>query len=216
MNTKHKPIYKKFLRLRENITGSKKVLVFKKKKWGFLKKKSVKLNKFLNHNLHQVSKTAKPFKNLYKSQLLTKQKVKLYYTKLSDNKLKALCKKASSKSNSLKRKKTFDLLFHLLENRLDVILFRANVVSNILTAKQLISHGHVFVNNKKVLSSNFLLKVGDMIELSKKINPLVNKNLLDKKFNFIIPNYLEVNKIIFKFYYINEFSFDKLLGFSPF
>ena len=41
MNTKYKPIYKKFLRLRENITGTKKIKLLKKKKWIFLKKKKL-------------------------------------------------------------------------------------------------------------------------------------------------------------------------------
>ena len=166
--------------------------------------------------MYQVSKTAKPFKNLYKSQLLTKQKIKLYYTRLSDKQLKLLCKKANLKNKSLKNKKELDLLFYLLENRLDIIIFRSNIVKTIVSAKQIINHGHVYVNKKKVLNSNFLLKTGDLVEFSDKIEWLINLSVLSKKFNSVIPNYLEVNKTIFKFYYVTDLSFDKLLGFHPF
>ena len=216
MSVKHKPTYKKFLKLRENISGSKKISVLRKKKWIFLKKKSTKLNKFLNNNLHQVSKTAKSFKNLYKSQLLTKQKLKLYYTKLSNKQLKILCKKAYLQSKSINKKEIFDLLFYLLENRLDVILFRANIVENITSAKQFISHGNISVNKKKVLSSNLIVKKGDLIEFHPKMNNLINDIILSKKFNFIVPHYLEVNKVTFKFYYTTNLSFEKLIGFNPF
>ena len=208
MNTKYKPIYKKFLRLRENITGTKKIKLLKKKK--------TKLNKFLNHSLYQVSKNAKSFKNFYKSQLIVKQKVKLYYTKLSDKQLKILCKKASVKGNLSDRKKKFDLLIGLFENRIDTVLYRSNIVANILMAKQIINHGHVFVNNKKVISPNYFLNPGDLIEFSHKITILINKNLLSKKISSIVPSYLEINKNIFKLYYTSNLSFDKLLGFFPF
>jgi len=127
-----------------------------------------------------------------------------------------VCKKAYLQNKSVKRKIFFDLFFNLLENRLDVIVFRANIVENIISAKQIISHGHVYINKKKVLSSNFLLKTGDLVEFSPKINVLINNNILNKKLNFIVPNYLEVNKIILKFYYTTDLSFDKLLGFNPF
>lgn len=56
----------------------------------------------------------------------------------------------------------------LLERRLDNVIFRLNFAPSIRSARQMIRHGHVLVNGKKVNIGSFLCKVGDEISLKEK------------------------------------------------
>lgn len=63
--------------------------------------------------------------------------------------------------------------------RLDNIVFRLNMAPTIPAARQLISHGHIRVNNKKVNIPSYMCKPKDVISVSMKQSSLklVNKNL---------------------------------------
>ncbi|MEZ4819241.1 MAG: 30S ribosomal protein S4 [Bdellovibrionota bacterium] len=56
----------------------------------------------------------------------------------------------------------------LLERRLDNVVFRLNFAPSIRAARQLIGHGHVLVNGKKVDIGSFVCEVGDEISLKEK------------------------------------------------
>jgi ribosomal protein S4 len=84
----------------------------------------------------------------------------------------------------LKRQKkikeaTGQVLLQLLEMRLDNIVFRLNMAPTIVAARQLISHGHIRVNNKKVNIGSYMCKPKDVISVAIKERSLrlVNKNL---------------------------------------
>ena len=62
-----------------------------------------------------------------------------------------------------------DKLVSLLECRLDNVVFRLGFAPSIRSAKQLISHGNVFVNNQKRTISSEVLKPGDKVTLKEKI-----------------------------------------------
>ena len=53
----------------------------------------------------------------------------------------------------------------LLERRLDAVVFRAKFVPTPFAARQIVSHGHVSVNGKRVTIPSYLVKEGDLIEL---------------------------------------------------
>jgi len=55
-----------------------------------------------------------------------------------------------------------------LENRLSIVLYRMNLIQNIIEAKQIIRHGFVRVNGKKIIFSNYIIKENDVISLDKK------------------------------------------------
>lgn len=71
------------------------------------------------------------------------------------------------------------VLLQLLEMRLDNIVFRLNMAPTIPAARQLISHGHIQVNNKKVNIPSYMCKPKDIISVTMKQKSLkiVNKNL---------------------------------------
>ena len=76
---------------------------------------------------------------------------------------------------------TGQVLLQLLEMRLDNIVFRLNMAPTIVAARQLISHGHIRVNNKKVNIPSCMCKPKDVISVAMKQKSLklVNKNLKD-------------------------------------
>lgn len=219
LNNRHKPQYKYFLKLRENIRGNLKFLNFKKKKWNTLVTRLTlsKPYKFFNHNLYQVSRNAKPLKNLYRSQLATKQRLNFFYNKLTDKYFKKIARKSFIKS---KLKSTnqgaADIFLNSLENRLDTTLYRSHFVPSISTAKQWIIHGNIYVNNKKVFSSNYSLKQGDLIKISKKKHLTVQQNLLQSKLWPRPPVDLEINFKMLSIYKTENLSLIDLSGYFPF
>lgn len=103
----------------------------------------------------------------YKIRLNEKQKLRYYYG-ISELQLMRYVKEA-------KRKKglTGFLLMQLLEMRLDNILFRLNLAPTIPAARQIISHGHVFINTKKVNIASFQCQPGDCITFTNNENILL-------------------------------------------
>ena len=74
-----------------------------------------------------------------------KQKLKAIYGMLSEKQLVGYYKKAIRKTGN-----TAHLLAEMLECRLDNIVYRLKFASTIFGAHQLVSHGHILVNGKKV------------------------------------------------------------------
>lgn len=64
---------------------------------------------------------------------------------------------------------TGDVLVELLERRLDSVVFRAGLARTIPAARQLVTHGHVTVNGRRVDIASFRVKVGDVIGLAEGI-----------------------------------------------
>jgi ribosomal protein S4 len=219
LNNRYRPQYKSFLKLRENIRGNSKFLNFKKKKWGALVTRLTSLNpyKFFNHSLYQVSRNAKPLKNLHRSNLATKQRLNLFYGKLSDKYLKTVSRRASFKSKLKSTQQgASDLFLNSLETRLDTTLYRAHFVNSVNTAKQWITHGNVYVNNKRITSSNYLLKQGDLIQISSKLHLAIRHQLLKSKLWPRPSTHLEINFKILSIYNNKVISLSNLVGYFPF
>ena len=66
---------------------------------------------------------------------------------------------------------TGEKFIELLERRLDNVVFRAGFARSRRHARQIVSHGHVKVNGRKVDIPSFLVKVGDEIEVKKELIP---------------------------------------------
>ncbi|MCB0349221.1 MAG: 30S ribosomal protein S4 [Bdellovibrionales bacterium] len=98
----------------------------------------------------------------YAIQLEEKQKIRNNYG-MGERQLRRFignAKKGSSQN-------WVETLVGLLERRLDNVVFRLGFAPSIRSARQLCSHGHVFVNGKKVNIGSAVLKVGDKVTLSK-------------------------------------------------
>jgi len=90
---------------------------------------------------------------------------------------------------------TGEVLLQLLESRLDNVLYRMNFAKTRNEAKQLISHGHITVNGKKVDIPSYLVKVGDSISVKEGSRSKSGiKVILTKNPEKTIPSWLEVDR----------------------
>lgn len=98
----------------------------------------------------------------YSKQLTEKQKLKAYYG-VMEKQLHRYYEKAL-KSQLM----TGDALVISLERRLDNAVYRIGFANSIRLARQLVSHGHILVNGKKVDIPSYSLQSGDVISLREK------------------------------------------------
>lgn len=120
----------------------------------------------------------------YGKQLLEKQKLKAYYGML-EKQFKIYVNEAlSSKGNPGEK------LVQRLECRLDNITYRIGFGATLRQARQMVVHGHILVNGKKVDKPSYKIEVGDVISLKEKSrnNELFKENFLAQKLEL---NYLE-------------------------
>ena len=99
----------------------------------------------------------------YTIRLMEKQKIIFHYG-LREYQLVNLIKKVKKD----KSRAWVDSLVIMLERRLDSAIFRLNMAPSILASKQMISHGQVLVNGKKVTIASYTLKKGDVVSLTAK------------------------------------------------
>ena len=124
----------------------------------------------------------------YGNQLFAKQKLRFYYGNITEKQFRKIYDKASRIKGD-----TSEILIELLERRLDAIVYRMKFVPTIFAARQLVNHGHVKVNNKRVNIPSYTVKDGDEIsikEQSKQIN-LIQEAIVSQERE--IPEYLEVD-----------------------
>ena len=124
----------------------------------------------------------------YGIQLNAKQKLKSYYGNINERQFRNIYRKALSK-----RGDTTENLVALLESRLDTIIYRGKFAPTVFSARQLINHGHIKVNKKKVNISSYLVKESDVIEVkekSRKLN-IIEGSLSNKERD--IPEYIQVD-----------------------
>jgi small subunit ribosomal protein S4 len=129
------------------------------------------------HGLARLFKT-RPYDSCesdYLIRLKVKQRLRFNYG-LTERQLVNYVRKAKKIKEA-----TGQVLLQLLEMRLDNIVFRLNMAPTIVAARQLISHGHIRVNNKKVNIASYMCKPKDVISVAMKEKSLrlVNKNLSD-------------------------------------
>jgi small subunit ribosomal protein S4 len=99
----------------------------------------------------------------YALRLEEKQKIRRHY-ELREEQLRRFIRNAKSGKGSNWTAK----LMGLLELRLDNVVFRLGFAPSIRSARQMVSHGHLRVNGKKVDISSLVLKVGDQVTLTDK------------------------------------------------
>jgi small subunit ribosomal protein S4 len=114
---------------------------------------------------HGQSRQGKP--SDYGIQLQAKQKLKGYYGNINERQFRNIYKKAAMQKGD-----TGENLIGLLERRLDAVVYRARFSTTIFSARQLINHGHVKVNGKKVNISSYVVTEEDTIEIRDKSKQL--------------------------------------------
>ena len=128
----------------------------------------------------------------YGKQLQEKQKVKLMYGVLERQFRRFF-------ENAVKQRGvTGETLLSMLERRLDNVVFRLKMAISRVQARQMIVHGHINVNGKRVDSPSFLVNVDDAIALTASTlnNQTFIENVVDKRMNMGIkvPDWLELQK----------------------
>lgn len=124
----------------------------------------------------------------YGVQLLAKQKLREYYGDVSEKQFRGLYQEATRRKGD-----TVENLVGLLESRLDAFVFRANFVPSIFAARQFVNHKHVKVNGRKVNIGSYILKPGDVIELTDKAKEMVMVKESVSSNERPIPAYIDVN-----------------------
>ena len=82
----------------------------------------------------------------------------------------------------------------MLERRLDAVIYRAKFATTIFSARQLINHGHVKVNGKKVNIGSYLVKEEDSIEIRDKSKQLAIVDIALASKERETPEYLQVDE----------------------
>ncbi len=124
----------------------------------------------------------------YGTQLYAKQKLKTYYGNVSEKQFHKYYVEAIRRSGD-----AAENLIGILESRLDNLVYKAKYVPTIFAARQFVNHGHVTVNGKKVNIPSYMVKVGDVIEVTAKAKqmPMVISAMESSSRDF--PAYLEVD-----------------------
>jgi small subunit ribosomal protein S4 len=89
-------------------------------------------------------------------------------------------------------------LLSLLERRIDNVLYRLKFAMSRAQARQIVVHGHVLINGKKVYSPSYLVKVNDEVTLAPNVveKKIFLENVIEKrlKIGIKIPEWLELDK----------------------
>lgn len=107
----------------------------------------------------------------YGIRLNEKQKVKYHYSVLEKQFRRILAEAGRRPGN------TGDVLMQLLERRLDNVVRRSGLARTIWGARQLVVHGHVKVNGKKLDRPSYSVKVGDSITVREKAQKLAKESM---------------------------------------
>ena len=205
-------------------------LKYKTNIWGHLRleKKLTKVKwqkTYLKTKISQKYLSKKPkkiyLKRIFKYKLEEKQKLRYFYGNISFKKLKMFHNISKKKTNN-----NLSLNFiKLLESKLDVVLYRSNLINNIFVCKYLIKNGSILINNKTIKNNNYFLKNGDIIKFNltkRKKEKLFNEfkrtikepliggrgPLLktDQMIRKLFPKHLEINYSNFSINYLNDIS----------
>ena len=124
----------------------------------------------------------------YGTQLREKQKTKSFYG-VGEKQFRGYFEKASNKKGI-----TGENLLQILESRLDNVVYRLGFGVSRAQARQLVTHGNIEVNGKKVDIASYLVKPGDVVAIReiRKDNPVVKANL-ENGVTRPIPEWLELD-----------------------
>ena len=146
--------------------------------------------KAMNRAKKGTSRADKKLSN-YGMQLLEKQRLRAYYGVMEKQFLRYVREAKKSKDQ------TGYALIKILESRLDNLVYRLGFASSIRQARQMVVHGHIRVNGKKIDIPSYRVNVGDTIALKERSR---NIEMFRENFLSSFPNlypYLEKNESSF-------------------
>ena len=123
----------------------------------------------------------------YALHLNEKQKIRLTYL-VSEKQFSRYYTEAARRKGV-----TGTILLQLLESRLDNVIFRAGFAITGKQSRQIVNHGHVLVNGKRVDIPSYLVKAGDVITVKSRSSEFV-KNVTDSIDMAINPAWITIDK----------------------
>ena len=88
-----------------------------------------------------------------------------------------------------------DNLLSLLESRLDNVIFRLGLANTRRESRQIVNHGHVLVNGKRLDIPSYRVKVGDVITLEEKtLSSDRMKAIIEANSSRVVPKWLDMDK----------------------
>lgn len=124
----------------------------------------------------------------YLIQLREKQKVKRMYC-VSEKQFRRYYEVAAKRKGV-----TGEHLLMLLESRLDNVVYRSSFAVSRRDARQLVSHGHIIVNDKKTDIPSYILKDGDVVKVKKKNEETPMRVLNAMELSPSVPNWITVDR----------------------
>jgi small subunit ribosomal protein S4 len=126
-------------------------------------------------------------KSEYGIQLNEKQKARFTYG-LSERQFSNYVKEALLKKTA----NTSQTIFEFLESRLDNVLYRLGFSSTRLGSRQIVSHGHIMVNGKRINTPSKRVIIGDKIEITpRSLKKVIFENLDEKTKNVAVPSWIK-------------------------
>ena len=141
----------------------------------------------------------------YGIQLMAKQKLKGYYGNIGEKQFRRYYAQAVKR-----RGDTGENLVGILESRLDAIVYRMKFVPTVFAARQLVSHGHILVNGKRVNVPSYLCREGDVIEVkekSREIPMVIDASVSNER---EIPDYMDVDSDKLKGAFVRQPKFEDI------
>lgn len=121
--------------------------------------------------------------------LLEKQKLRYFYG-LQERQFRGVYHRALRR-----RGVTGETMLQILETRLDNVVYHLGLGTSRAGARQMVNHGHIKVNGRKVSIPSFALKVGDVIEVrDANISRQLASKSLEMSTNRVVPDWLSLNK----------------------
>ena len=129
----------------------------------------------------------------YALALIEKQKLRFYYG-LMEKQFHGVYERAIRQ-----RGVTGEIMLQILETRLDNVVYQLGFGNTRASARQMVSHGHILVNGKKVSIPSYALRVNDVVEVR---NNSVSRQMATKGLEIStsrnIPDWLTLDKNAFK------------------
>jgi small subunit ribosomal protein S4 len=124
----------------------------------------------------------------YGVQLLAKQKLRGYYGNVGERQFRRYYQEAMRRKGN-----NGEILIQLLERRLDCVVYRMKFAPTVFASRQVVNHGHVLVNGKRVNISSYQVKDGDVIELRDKAKTFVTAMAAAELAERDVPEYMTVD-----------------------
>ncbi|HTD87044.1 MAG TPA: 30S ribosomal protein S4 [Candidatus Binatia bacterium] len=121
--------------------------------------------------------------------LMEKQKLRYFYG-LQERQFRGVYERALRR-----RGVTGEQMLQILETRLDNVVYHLGLANTRAAARQMVNHGHIKVNGRKVTIPSFALKVGDIVEVrDANISRQLASKSLEMSTNRVVPDWMSLNK----------------------